>query len=317
MSSDSAVPRRPPRILCAGIAVLDQIFRVPRFPVAEVKTQASEFLSLNGGNAANAAVAIRRLGGQARFVAPLGGPAGEDASGDRFLALMAAQDIDCSVCPRMDGVPTPISAIAVEPGGERAIVNFRDDRLAALRPGDPAALVAGMDAVVVDNRFPEFVLPVCMAAHERGIITVLDADAPRRQSNALLRFVSHAVFSAEGLRATTGIDDLPAALTHASTMSGAFVAVTDGTNDVLWLEGHAMRRFAPFRVDAIDTLGAGDVFHGAFALMLTEGRSEADAVRFAAAAAALKCTRFGGIGGAPMRDEVEALLAKSQINRRT
>jgi sulfofructose kinase len=67
-----------------------------------------------------------------------------------------------------------------------------------------------------------------------------------------------------------------------------------------------------FPIRPIDTLAAGDVFHGAFALALAEGCAEADALRFAAAAAAIKCTRFGGITGAPGRAEVEALLATAQ-----
>lgn len=308
-SAETPSAPRPRTILCAGIAVLDQVFRVERFPVGEVKTQASAFLSVNGGNAANAAVAIAHLGGRARFVAPLGGPAGQDVNGDQFLALLGGENVECAACPRMPGVPTPISAIAIDTRGERAIVNFRDDRLAAARPADSAALVADADAVMADNRFPEFVLPICAAARERGLPVVLDADEPRHQSNALLNIVSHVVFSAEGLRATTGIDDLAAALKRAGEMTPSFLAVTDGTDDVLWLDHGAVQRFSVFTVDTVDTLGAGDVFHGAFALMLAEGRTERDAMRFAAAAAAVKCTRFGGITGAPRRAEVEALLA--------
>lgn len=309
MTADSAAQRpQAPRVLCAGIAVLDQVFRVARFPVPDVKTQASAFLSVNGGNAANAAVAIAHLGGQVRFVAPLGGPPGEDINGDSFLALLGRENIDWSACTRMPGVPTPISAISIDARGERAIVNFRDDRLAAARPSDPAALVAEADAVMADNRFPEFVLPICAAARERGIPVVLDADEPRHQSNDLLTVASHVVFSAEGLRATTGIGDLAAALRRARDMTPSFLAVTDGTNDVLWLDAGTLQTFSVFKVEAVDTLGAGDVFHGAFALLLAEGRGERDAIRFAAAAAALKCTRFGGITGAPSRAEVEAFL---------
>lgn len=308
-SADAAASPPPRTILCAGIAVLDQVFRVERFPVGEVKTQASAFLSVNGGNAANAAVAVAHLGGRARFVAPLGGPAGEDLNGDQFLALLGREDVDCSACSRVFGVPTPISAISIDPRGERAIVNFRDDRLAAARPANPAALVAGADAVMADNRFPEFVLPICEAARERGLPVVLDADEPRYKSETLLKVASHVVFSAEGLRATTGIDDLATALVRAGGMTRSFLAVTDGTNDVLWLENGAVRRFSIFRVETVDTLGAGDVFHGAFALMLAEGRDERATMCFAAAAAAVKCTRFGGITGAPTRAEVEALLA--------
>jgi sugar/nucleoside kinase (ribokinase family) len=92
----------------------------------------------------------------------------------------------------------------------------------------------------------------------------------------------------------------------------AFLAVTDGSRPVLWCDpSHATIRETPvFAVKAVDTLGAGDVFHGAFALALVEGRGVEEALRFAAAAAGLKCSRFGGGAVAPGRTEVDALLAQ-------
>ena len=296
-------------VLCAGIAVVDQVFRVASFPRSEVKTQASEFHTIPGGNAANAAVAIAHLGARASFAGPLGGPAGVDSVGDTYLALAARENIDCSGCTRVAGVPSPISAISIDGRGERAIVNYRDDGLMAARPDDPAALVADADAVIADNRFPGYVREVCAAALKRRIPVVLDADEPRHDSNALFTLVSHVVFSAEGLRATAGTDHLGRALIDVSKQTAAFLAVTDGANDVLWLGDGELRQVPAFKVDVVDTLGAGDTFHGAFTLMLAEGRSERAAMRFAAAAAALKCTRYGGILGAPARAEVEAFLA--------
>jgi sugar/nucleoside kinase (ribokinase family) len=296
-------------VLCAGIAVLDLVFRVASFPRPDVKTQASEFRTINGGNAANAAVAIAHLGARASFAGPLGGPAGIDTVGDTFLALAAKENVDCSACPRVDGVPSSISAISIDARGERAIVNYRDEGLTAARCADPDALVANADAVIADNRFPEFALDVCAAAMKRGIPVVLDADEPRRDSNALLTKVSHIIFSAEGLRATAGTDHLGRALIDVAKRTRAFLAVTDGANDVLWLDGGDLRQVPAYRVEVVDTLGAGDTFHGAFTLMLAEGMGERPAMRFAAATAALKCTRYGGILGAPARAEVEAFLA--------
>jgi sulfofructose kinase len=301
-----------PQVLCTGIAVLDAVFGVARFPVPEAKTQASAFMIISGGCAANAAVAIARLGGRARFAGPLGGPAGEEAIGDRIMAGLAGEGVDCAWCPRVSGVASSMSAICIDPRGERAIVNYRDDRLAAARPSDPAAIVAAADAMLVDNRFPEFVLPICEAARARGIPVVLDADKPTRATDILLRIASHVVFSAEGLRATAGTHDLSAGLERIAAASRSFLAATDGANGMLWLppgtQGKS-RRMAAFPIQPIDTLAAGDVFHGAFVLALAEGRAETDAIRFAAAAAAIKCTRFGGITGAPGRAEVEAFLA--------
>jgi sulfofructose kinase len=306
----SAIDPRARHVLCAGIAVLDQVFRVETFPRPEVKTQASEFRTINGGNAANAAVAISRLGARASFSGPLGGPAGIDTVGDTFLALAARENIDC-MCPRADGVPSSISAICIDGRGERAIVNFRDERLSQATPDDAAALVADADAVMADNRFPAYVREVCRAASARGIPTVLDADEPRLDSNDLLTIASHVVFSAEGLRATAGSDNLGRALVDVSKKTTAFLAVTDGRNDVLWLDGGELRQFPAFAVDVVDTLGAGDTFHGAFALMLAEGADVRAAIRFSAAAAALKCTRYGGILAAPTRAEVAAFLAQN------
>jgi sugar/nucleoside kinase (ribokinase family) len=296
-------------VLCTGIAVLDLVFRVERFPRPDVKTQASEFRTINGGNAANAAVAIAHLGGRASFSGPFGGPPGTDTVGDTMLALAARENIECVDCPRVDGITSPISAISIDGRGERAIVNYRADALMAARPSDAAALVANADAVIADNRFPGFVRDICAAGLKRRIPVVLDADEPRQDANALLRLVSHVVFSAEGLRATAGTDHLGRALIDVAKQTKAFVAVTDGANDVLWLADGELRQVPAFKVDVVDTLGAGDTFHGAFTLMLAEGKSEREAMRFSAAAAALKCTRYGGILGAPSRAEVEAFLA--------
>jgi len=191
-------------ILCAGIIVLDEVFRVDRFPQPDAKTQAQSFFIVNGGCAANAAVAVARLGGRAALAGPIGGPPGEDANGDRVLAALAREEVDCAGCQRLAGVPTALSAIFIDAHGDRMIVTHCDPRLAAATPADPASLVARADAVVADNRFPEFVRPICVAARARGLTVVLDADRPTQMSDELFRIATHVVFSSECLRATTG-----------------------------------------------------------------------------------------------------------------
>ncbi|MGC2592837.1 MAG: PfkB family carbohydrate kinase, partial [Xanthobacteraceae bacterium] len=91
-----------PRILCAGIIVLDEVFRVDEFPQPDGKVQANGFFVVNGGCAANAAVAIARLGGRAALAGPMGGPAGEDDNGDRVLKALTREKVDCSFCQRID-----------------------------------------------------------------------------------------------------------------------------------------------------------------------------------------------------------------------
>jgi sulfofructose kinase len=260
-------------------------------------------------------VAIARLGGRAVLAGPLGGPPGEDANGDRVLAALAREQVDCSGCQRIAGAPTALSAIFLDAQGDRMIVTYGDDRLAAATPGNPAHLVTSADVVLADNRFPEFVRPICAAARERALTVVLDADRPTQVSDDLFRIATHVVFSSECLRATTELDDLVAALAAIARTTPSFLAVTHGPHDVLWREGASLHKTPVFPVKAIDTLGAGDVFHGAFALALAEGRDVAAALRFAAAAAGLKCTRLGGSMAAPYRAEVEALLAAGTAER--
>jgi sugar/nucleoside kinase (ribokinase family) len=211
---------------------------------------------------------------------------------------------------RVAGISTPVSAILLDRSGERTIVTQRDQGLEAARPADAQALVAHADALLVDNHFPEFVLPICKAARARGIPLVLDADRAAHLSDGLFGLATHVVFSSECLRATLGIEDLVTALEHAaSSATGAFLAVTNGPGDVLWRQDGVLRRTPALKIDAVDTLGAGDVFHGAFALALAGKQELAAAVGFATTAAGLKCTRLGGSMAAPSRSEVQATLA--------
>src|SRR6202790_4081285 len=190
-----------PRILCTGIIVLDEVFRVEQFPQPDGKVQATGFFVVNGGCAANAAVAIARLGGRAAparpmggppgggahrggapngavaiprlggraaLAGPMGGPAGEDANGDRVLAALAREKVDCTFCQRLDGLATALSAIFMDARGDRTIVTYRDERIATTTPADPDKIVACADAVLADNRYPTFVQPICEAARRRN-----------------------------------------------------------------------------------------------------------------------------------------------------
>jgi sugar/nucleoside kinase (ribokinase family) len=301
---------KAPRILCTGIIVLDEVFRVDEFPKPDGKVQAKGFFVVNGGCAANAAVAIARLGGQAALAGPMGGPSGEDENGDRVLKAFAREKIDCSFCQRVDGLATALSAIFMNARGDRTIVTYRDERIAATAPADANAIVAGADAVLADNRYPAFVTPICEAARRRKLPVVLDGDRPTREDDPLFRIATHVIFSWECLRETTGVSDLGEGLKRIARQTAAFLAVSNGPDDIVYLDGGALRRLPVFKIAAVDTLGAGDAFHGGFALALAEGQSEIDAMRFGSAVAGIKCTRLGGSAGAPTRVEVEAFLAK-------
>ena len=297
---------RAPKILCAGIAVQDIVMRVERFPAPGAKVHASDFITTGGGCAANAAVAAARLGARAAFAGPLGGT--NDAVSNRILDDLAAEGIDCSGVVRLDGGSASVSLILLDAEGEKTIATRRGARLGAVLPRDAEALVADADALLVDNRFPEFVSAVARAARARKIPVVIDLDLKTAPDDLLLALGTHVIASAEALRGTTGESDFAAGLAKLAAHNTGLLGVTDGANGVYWREGEALRHLPAFAVQAIDTLGAGDAFHGGFTLALVEGRGLVDALRFASAAAALKCTRFGGANGAPKRAEVDAFL---------
>jgi sugar/nucleoside kinase (ribokinase family) len=292
--------------LCAGIAVQDIVMRVEHFPAPGTKVVASDFITTGGGCAANAALAVARLNGRAAFAGPLGGKI--DAVSERILAHLAAEGIDCSGVERVDGGAASVSLILLDAAGEKTIATRRGVGLGQTLPHSADNLVADADALLVDNRFPDFVAAVCRAAQARKIPVIIDLDQATAPDDALLKLGTHVIASSEALRATTGLADPAAALKHLAENVPGFVAVTDGPNGVYWLENGALRHMPAFAVKAIDTLGAGDAFHGAFTLALAEGRDLIAVLRFASAAAALKCTRFGGAAGSPRRAEVDAFL---------
>jgi sulfofructose kinase len=124
----------------------------------------------------------------------------------------------------------------------------------------------------------------------------------------LLELASHVVFGREGLAAMAETPDIAQGLGRMREQTGAWLAVTCGGEGVYWLDDGQVRHLPAFEVEVVDTLAAGDVFHGALALALAERRPIEAALPFAAAAAAIKCTRFGGRDGIPNRAEVERLL---------
>jgi sugar/nucleoside kinase (ribokinase family) len=196
--------------------------------------------------------------------------------------------------------------ILLDATGEKTIATRRGVNLNNVLPKDPAGLVADASAVLVDNRFPEFVTAVCRAAQGRKIPIVIDLDQATKLDDPLLALGTHVVASTEALFGMTGSDNYEDALKALSTHLSSFVAITDGPKGVYWLDGGELRHPPAFNVDVITRwrrrrlpwrLHAG-----------TGRRPLPDILRFASATAALKCTKFGGASGAPMRADVEAFL---------
>jgi sulfofructose kinase len=149
-------------------------------------------------------------------------------------------------------------------------------------------------------------------ARAQGIPTVLDGDvADAVIFERLLPLTDHAVFSEPALAAFAGSAD-DAELAKLKRFNCRVVAVTRGHHGVSWYGDGALRRQAAYPVNAVDTTGAGDVFHGAYAFALGAGLMTGGAMNFASATAALKCTRVGGRAGIPSICDSLAFMRTNQ-----
>ena len=308
---DAAAPKIAPRILCIGMPVRDLTFRVQGLPARGSKEHASHFDEICGGNALNGAIGIVRLGGRASICGPMGDA--RETTSRYIFEKLADEGIDTRHIVHMPGLVTPISSIMIDPSGERTIVTFRDPELWKVHLPDSDEMLEDCNAILTENRCAEFCTDLCAEARRRGIPVIVDVDRTMSMREGLLTASSHLVFSSEALQSTAGVADDGEALKKIAKLTPSFLAGTRGAQGTLWLDEHQNLQQTPaFPVHTVDTLGAGDVFHGAFALAITEMQDIPSALRFASAAAALKCTRFGGAFAAPQRAEVEELLSHGQ-----
>lgn len=295
-------PGSPAVVLCMGCATMDYIFGVGEIPHQPLKYRARDFKAVGGGNAATAAVAIARLGGRAHLIARLG----DDPIGDAIVRELDGYGVDSSLAHRFQGCASSLASILIDAKGERLIVSYFDPKISH-DPDWLPQIPPGVGAVLADAHWPAGDLELFRRAAAAGIPTILDADMPTCPPE-LIRASSVAAFSVPGLEGATGVRGVTEGLHAAARIGGGVMLATAGAAGVSWLEAGELRHRPAHRVAAVDTLGAGDVFHGAFALALAEGQAMDDAVAFANAAAAIKVTRFGGRAGAPTRSEVEQLL---------
>ncbi len=290
-------------VLICGMAVVDFLFLVDALPRTAEKYRARDASVVGGGGAANAAVAVSRLGGQAHLVARIG----DDGIGRLVLADLLAEGVDCNYVQVVGGGRTSFSNVLVDGAGERQVVNFRGDGFSDMADW-VSSLRLPFFAALADTRWTEGAAALMDLAAERKVPGIIDGEAP--VDPACVERATHVVFSAQCLRDFTGCDDPVEGLQAARKRTGAWLAVTVGAGGTHFTDGAKLRHQPAFDVPVVDTLAAGDVWHGAFALALGEGMEEAEAVRLASAVAALKCTRPGGRRGTPTRLDAETFLKR-------
>ena len=297
------------QVVCTGLAVLDHVFQLPKIPKIPVKSFASNYFQAGGGNAATAAVALKRAGGQAVYWGRLG----DDHNGDLILDELEEFGVDVRDVLRQQGVKSGVSSVLVDDAGERLITNYIDRQLINNADWLPLGKLVESGAVLADLRWQEGAIKTLRRARELGIPAVLDADlTPEGLNEDVIRSATHVLFSQPALKEFAAGKSTEKALNYAVELNRGWVGVTEGSAGTRWLDKGSLRHFPAFEVKTVDTLGAGDVFHGIFALGLAEGNNEENSLYLASAAAALHCSRSGGRKSIPDREEINNFLSNNK-----
>ncbi|MEE9682773.1 sugar kinase [Lelliottia amnigena] len=293
------------RIACVGITVLDRIWYLADLPKEGGKYVANNYTEVGGGPAATAAVAAAKLGADVDFI----GRVGDDDTGSRLLAELESLGVNTRFTRIFKGARSSQSAVLVDASGERIIANYPSPDLPEEADWLQDIDFSQWDVVLADVRWHDGAKQALTLARQQGVTTVLDADITPQDIAELVALSDHAAFSAPGLQRMTQIAEAESALKKAQTLTNGHVYVTQGKDGCYWLEKGALSYLPAFQIDVVDTTGAGDVFHGALAVGLAQNQPTQDAVRFASAVAALKCTRPGGRAGIPDCDQTRSFLS--------
>ncbi len=303
-------PRFPPgrrfQVVGFGLNAVDWICRLPAFPVHGSKVRIESLERLGGGQVATAMSLCARYGLETRYV----GRVGDDEIGRFSLETLRQEPMDLSAVEVIAGAVSQYAVILVDPGGERTILWDRDPLL-DYGPGEvqPGWIDQGQ-LLHVDGHDQPACIEAARHARRAGMQVSIDVDKVQPGVEELLELLDYAVTSQNFACRLASSDDWREALRHLDAATPGVAIVTRGRQGsaIAW-QGEVFE--APgFEVTPVDTTGAGDVFHGAFAYALFQDWSVWRCLRFANAAGALATRRVGSRPGIPPREEVERLAGE-------
>lgn len=295
-----------PRVDVAGVGLnaTDTIIRLPRFPAPDDKVELLSSEVLPGGQVASALVACQRWGLETRYI----GKVGDDGAGRLQCDTFAREGVEAHVL-EVAGKPSQIAYILVDQtSGERSILWKRDAAL-EIRPEEiHKEWITEARALLVDGHDTAAAAAAAGYAQMVGAPVIADLDNLYPGVEDLLRNVDYLLVSRDFPGRLTGETDLRKSLPVIEKRFGCRVAgATLGSGGVLAWDGVSFHYCAAFRVETVDTTGAGDIFHGAFVYALLQKWPLRRMLEFSCAAAALNCTALGARGGIAAIAEIEAL----------
>jgi len=303
----SPMERRRSRfdVIGLGIAPLDILGILPRYPSLDEKAEFTQTSIQGGGPVPTAMVTLAKLGARVSFV----GKIGKDPNGALVREELVKEGVDTSHLIIEPKAKTPVAYIWIDGrNGKKAIALDRTNS-SSLKPRELAREhITSGKFLHLDGRETEACLQAAKWAKEEGIKVVLDLGSPRPKLEPLLDLTDYLITSMGFAQAYSREIDPMEAVRALFQPHYQAVVVTFGERGSMGYSPPVTIYQPPFKVKVVDTTGAGDVFHGAFIYSLLQGWSLAEALKFSNGAAALKCTKIGGRKGIPSRKEVEKLI---------
>ncbi len=297
-----------PLVVGLGLATIDFLGTVPRYPAADSKTQLRQVSIQGGGPVATALVAARAFGCRARLCTRLAG----DDFGRYILRGLADAGVECDLVGTA-GTLSPFSFIAISEDDARRTIFTTPGDVAPLTPEevDLPGLLYAASALLVDGHHPRAQIAAAELARERSTPVLLDAGSLREGMGELVALCDVLIASERFAMEVAPRGEAEDSLIELQHLGPRAVIITLGEAGSVGLFEDKLVRQPAHEVDAVDTTGAGDVYHGAFTAAHLRGYSFERAMELASAAAALKCRSLGGRAGIPDLEEVLAFLGWS------
>lgn len=296
---------RPYHMVGFGLNAVDWICQVPLFPSHGSKVRLEGLTKMGGGQVATASALCGRYGLKVRYV----GRVGDDDVGRFSLRDLEGEPLDISCVETIPDAQSQFAIVLVDrPTGERTILWDRDVKL-NYRPGEVRREWIAVGQVLhLDGHDQLGAIQAARHARQAGMKVCLDIDKVQPGVEELLSLVDFALPSVNFLHRFTGLSDWREALCQVQEVTGGFTACTRGGRGCAAIWEGEVHEIPGFPTQAVDTTGAGDVFHGAFIYALLMNWTVGRCLRFANAAAALSVTRIGSRGGIPGLEEALGLM---------